>query len=113
MKDELAWGETVILVRPSSLILHPSSFILHPSSFILHPSSFILHPSSFILLFAPFIQQRRHQGGPSRLMRRSQSRSVVAVEILVKQHVIAPVGILLKLLRPSINRAAAGVVAQK
>ena len=40
--------------------------------------------------------QIRDQAGPSRLMARADPRSVIAVEILVEQQVVAPVRIVLK-----------------
>src|SRR5438132_2022650 len=54
---------------------------------------------------APFVYQRGNQCAPTRLMRSSYTRAVVAVKILVEQNVIAPVRIFLKFLRSAVHGA--------
>src|SRR5215469_8125217 len=50
---------------------------------------------------------------PSSLMACSQARTVIAVKIFVKEDVVAPVRILLELLRCSVNRPLAVRIAQE
>src|SRR5215204_5765113 len=45
---------------------------------------------------AEVLDQRSDQSGPAGLVDGSESRAVVAVEVLVKQQIVAPVGIGLK-----------------
>ena len=59
------------------------------------------------------INQRRHETRPAGLVTRSQTRAVVAVEILVEQHVVFPVGIGLELFRAAVYRALPRVIAEK
>src|SRR5262245_45070485 len=51
--------------------------------------------------------------GPSRLVARTEPGAVVAVEVLVEQHEIAPVRILLELLDPSVDRPPALRVSEE
>src|SRR5262252_4680145 len=48
--------------------------------------------------------ERRHQTRPACLMARAKTRTVVAVEVLVEQDVIAPVRVLLEDLRTAVDR---------
>src|SRR5262245_46324864 len=59
----------------------------------------------------PLIDKIRHQRGPSGLMARADSCAVVAVEMLVEQQMIAPVGIGLNLRSAAEDRAAPGRIA--
>ena len=59
------------------------------------------------------IHEEGDQAGPPRLVAGSQPRSVVAVEVFVEQDEVAPVRIFLELLRPSIYRPPAILVAQE
>src|SRR5580692_4735769 len=45
----------------------------------------------------------RHQPGPAGLVTRTETCSIVAVKVLVKQNVIIPIRVGLELLRPSIH----------
>src|SRR6185369_14495496 len=49
------------------------------------------------------IQRQRDESGPARLMARTESRTVVPVEVLVEQDVVAPVRVLLELLRSTVD----------
>src|SRR4249920_2252223 len=51
--------------------------------------------------------------GPARLMARAEPRSVVAVEVLVEQDQVPPVGVLLELLGAAVDRAASRGIAQE
>ena len=42
------------------------------------------------------LQQFGHQSGPPRLVARSYTGAIIAVEILIKQNMVAPVGIVLE-----------------
>src|SRR5215472_18635013 len=52
------------------------------------------------------MNQPSYDSGPSCLMTGAQSSSVVTVEIFVKQNVVAPVRVVLELLRASVDWAA-------
>lgn len=54
-----------------------------------------------------------HEPGPAGLMAGAQSRPVVAVEIFVKEDVIAPMGIGLELLCAAVYRTPAALIAQE
>src|SRR5437879_1885750 len=71
--------------------------------------SAILNP----LRVSPGIDQRRHQGRPAGLVRCAEAGAVVAVEVLVKQQVVAPVRVVLELRGAAVDRAMAGRVAQE
>src|SRR4051812_21252883 len=55
----------------------------------------------------PLVDERGDEGRPSRLVRGAQARPVIAVEILVEQHQVAPVRVVLVLGRPAEDRPAA------
>src|SRR5579864_3136728 len=63
--------------------------------------------------FSALLQKLGDQRGPAGLMARSQARAVVAVEIFVKQRIIAEIRIVLESLRAAEHRPAAAGVAQK
>jgi hypothetical protein len=44
---------------------------------------------------------RRHDPGSTSLMTGADSSAVITMKILVKQQIIAPIGVVLKLLRPA------------
>ena len=50
-----------------------------------------------------------HKPGPAGLMARTESRAIVAMEVLVKEDVVTPVGIGLEFLRSTINRPPASL----
>src|SRR5512139_929321 len=51
-----------------------------------------------------------HQAGPAGLMARAQPGTAVAVEVLVEENVVAPVGIGLEFLRAAVDGASALLV---
>src|SRR6516162_1184563 len=51
--------------------------------------------------------------GPSRLVTGADAGPVVAMEVVVEQQVVAPIGIALKFFRAAKDRAPAGFVAEK
>ena len=51
--------------------------------------------------------------GPAGLVARAKAGAVVAVEVLVEEDVVAPVRVVLELLRAAVDRPAALVVAQE
>src|SRR5262249_30172009 len=57
--------------------------------------------------------QRCDQRRPAGLVAGANAGTVVAAEILVEQHKVAPVGIVLDLLGSTIDRSAPGFVAQE
>src|SRR5690348_8886423 len=59
------------------------------------------------------VQDPRDDSGPARLVTRPEPGAVVAVEVLVEEQVIAPVRVVLELLRSAEHRAAAVLVAQE
>src|SRR5205085_11933336 len=61
----------------------------------------------------PLVNQRSDQRRPAGLVARPDARAVVAVKVLVEQHVVAPVRIFLKFLRAAVDRAAARFVARE
>src|SRR5262245_18861430 len=61
----------------------------------------------------PFIDQRSDQGSPARLVRGTEARAVVAVEILVKEQEISPVRVFLELSRTAKNGTAARFIARE
>jgi hypothetical protein len=70
-----------------------------------------------LLGFRPATHQHvdafRHQAGPPRLMGRADSRSVVAMEVFIKQEQVPPVRVLLKFFHTAEHRPAAVRPAQK
>jgi hypothetical protein len=66
-----------------------------------------------IPLLAQLLNQLRHQSRPSRLMASSNSRAIIAVEILIEQHQLAPVRVVLKLVSSPINRTISGGISQE
>src|SRR5947207_1433651 len=62
---------------------------------------------------APRLDQLGDERRPARLMDGAESLAVVSVEVLVKEQVVAKVGIGLKLLLPTVAGAAAVFVEQK
>src|SRR3954453_8410653 len=59
------------------------------------------------------VHHPRDDAGPAGLVARAQAGAVVTVEVLVKEHVIAPVRVLLKHLGAAVNGAAAVFVFQE
>src|SRR5215469_3582426 len=59
------------------------------------------------------LDQRRHQPGPSCLVTGADTGAIVAMEILVEQQMIPPVGIALKLFGTPEHRPPARRIAQK
>ena len=59
-------------------------------------------------MLSPLIDERGDQGRPAGLMRCAQAGAGVAVEILVKENQIVPVGIVLELALVAVKGAAAG-----
>src|SRR6266567_8627154 len=59
------------------------------------------------------LDQLCHHAGPSRLVARAQPRPVVSVEVLVEQEVIAPVGIGLELLGPTVDGPPTALIAKE
>jgi hypothetical protein len=57
------------------------------------------------------VDHPRNQAGPSSLVTGSESSTVVAVEVFVKEEMIASIGIALKFFGPTKNRSPAGFVA--
>src|SRR6516162_8345143 len=55
----------------------------------------------------------RDDAGPSGLMARAEAGAVVAVEVLVEQHEIAPVRIVLELFRSTVDGSSPFAVAQE
>src|SRR5262249_24323953 len=66
-----------------------------------------------LLLLPPFINKRRYERRPARLMRRPETGSIVTMKVLVKKHIVAPVWILLELAGAAINRSAARAVTHE
>lgn len=62
---------------------------------------------------ASLLKEFGYQGGPARLMARSEAFARVAVEIFVEENQIAPVGIGAKLRRGPVDRAVAFRVPQE
>jgi hypothetical protein len=61
-------------------------------------------------LFSALLNQFRHETSPTRLMTRSNTGAVVAMEVFVEGHEVAPVRIVLKLLHAAEDRSpAAGI----
>src|SRR5271170_2636076 len=60
---------------------------------------------------APFIDQVRRQRGPAGLVAGAEARAIVTVEMLVEQDGIAPMRIVLKLLRAAEDRPASRAIA--
>ena len=52
------------------------------------------------------LEQLRHQAGPAGLVAGADASPVVAVKVLVKQDVLAPVRVVLKLALPTVDRSA-------
>src|SRR5512138_3419680 len=52
-----------------------------------------------------------HETGPAGLVAGAQSRPVIPVEVLIKQDVVAPVGVGLELLRAAVDGSPAALVA--
>jgi len=74
--------------------------------------SYLLHSPIFSTrLFSPLINEIRDQRGPAGLMACTESRSVVAVEMLVEESVVAPMRIVLKFLHAAVDRPASGIIA--
>src|SRR5829696_9404360 len=59
------------------------------------------------------LRQLRHEPGPSGLMTRAQPGAVVAVEVLVEEHMIAPVRIILECRRAAVHRPVTVGIAQE
>src|SRR5215469_12351620 len=59
------------------------------------------------------LDQTRNQSGPAGLMARAEARTVVAVEVLVEEDVVAPVRVGLKLLRAAVDSTTALGVTQE
>src|SRR5208282_5170489 len=59
------------------------------------------------------VHAARDDAGPAGLMTGAQAGAIVAVEVLVEQEEIAPVGILLKLARAPVDRPATVLVFEK
>ena len=57
------------------------------------------------------LDQFGHEPGPAGLMAGTEARAIIAVEVLVKEDVIAPVGIALELLTAAVDGAPALLVA--
>jgi len=53
---------------------------------------------------SPVLNQRRHQGAPACLVRRTQTGPVIPVIELVKKNQILPVGVFLELRCTAVNR---------
>src|SRR5215510_1811740 len=68
---------------------------------------------SFRIEPAEDLEHLGNESGPAGLVAGSDACSVVAVKVLVKQHVVAPVGIRLKLLGAAKHGAAARPVPKK
>src|SRR5262249_43574127 len=90
----------------------PSLGLREKSSEIECGGSPTLQEALGVQVFKDFDQCRDHTG-PSGLMASTNPRSVVAMKVLVKQQVISPVGIILKLLSSAEHRSSAISVVQK
>ena len=55
----------------------------------------------------------RNNSGPSCLVAGTQSRTIVAMEILIKENIITPMGVILELLRTAIDRPFALFISQE
>src|SRR5687768_4110529 len=60
---------------------------------------------------SPLVDQVRHQSGPAGLVVRAETGAVVAVEIFVEQQQVAPVLVVLELLRAAVDRTRAVLAA--
>ena len=85
----------------------PSTLLLKVYRSIIPLSKQLVEHGTHHRLAQP-VDQHGHQAGPARLVAGAQSRTVVAVEIFVKEDVIAPVGITLEHLNAAVNRPFAG-----
>src|SRR5215472_18062840 len=61
----------------------------------------------------PVVDQGSDEGAPSGLVRRAESRAIVAVVELVKEDQVLPVRVLLELLRSSVDRPLSSLVSGK
>src|SRR5207302_1374695 len=64
-------------------------------------------------VLALLLDELGDQAGPARLMARAHAGPVVAVEVLVERHIVAPVRIVLEILLPAKHRPPAVVVAHE
>jgi len=62
---------------------------------------------------AALLEQFGHEPRPARLVARADAGAVVAVEVLVEEEQVAPVGIALELFSAAVDRPAAIRVAQE
>src|SRR4051794_17095336 len=62
---------------------------------------------------SPFVDEIGDEARPAGLVIRAESGTVVAVEVFVEQQQIAPVRILLELLRAAVDAPAARLVARE
>src|SRR5262249_35736232 len=58
---------------------------------------------------APLVDERGAQGGPSSLVGGAKAGAVIAVEVLVEEEQVAPVGVVLKGARPAMDGAASSL----
>src|SRR5690242_12439403 len=59
------------------------------------------------------IEQECDHSRPASLMTGSEARSIVAMEVLVEEKMVSPMGILLELLRAPVHRPAAARIPQE
>ena len=64
-------------------------------------------------MLAMLLDEFGDQAGPAGLVASAHPGAVITMEVLVEQHVIAPVGVVLKALAPAEHRSPAVTVAQK
>lgn len=74
----------------------------------LHSLALYLHPASL-----EHIDALRHQAGPPRLVRCTDSSPIVSMEVFIKQQQVPPVRVLLKFFHPAEYRPTTVRSAQK
>src|SRR6266404_3117450 len=62
---------------------------------------------------SPLVYQRSDQTAPACLVRSADACAVVSVKVLIEQNVVAPVRVVLKFLRPAVDRTSAFLVPRE